>query len=100
MSDLDKFYQLAKNIVNYPYDKAVHYREGLIRKFEIIPDQHFRDGSIIFYNYSDLREIDVLLGGDWNYAEINEPKHISGVIDLIKKRCGKEIQTVLLEGIE
>ena len=76
----DKFYQLAKNIVNYPYDKAVYCREGRIRKIDVYTNWPLDHETVTFYNYPDLvgtKGIDVMLNSCWIRVDTDDSVYIN-----------------------
>lgn len=100
MTDKEKFYKLALNIVNYPYDKAVYYQKDWIRKIIVFPDPTCEFRGIRFHNYSVIPEIELNLDGDWYSAYITQSDRIDSLIEKIKENCDEKAKDALLKGIE
>lgn len=98
MTDLEKFYKLLENIINYPYEKAVFLNQGKIKGIKVFPYKS-RNCGIMLYNKTPLKI-------NWDFVhglyEIKEDKlyFLNDLLLDIRNRTDKEISKALLDGIK
>lgn len=101
MSDLEKFYKLALNIVDYPYEKAIYLDNGKIQLIRIFPESRFFSSTELkLEKYDDELSIEANIPGYFDCVDSYDIKFVNNVIESIQQLKNKEVKQALLEGIE
>lgn len=99
MTDKEKFYKLALNIVNYPYEKAVYLDEGKIRLIKVFPNSRFFTNEIEFLNYENEWQINIIQDNYGEWVDLYDLKYVNHIIHKIKTFKDEKVKLALLEGI-
>ena len=100
MTDLEKLYQLALNIVNYPYNKAVFWKDGKIKRVVVYPYEN----SIRSLALDNIKPIKLFW--DWNIfhgcnvVTEDDFRFFNDLIKDLKNNDNKKAKEALLDGIE
>lgn len=96
MTDLEKFYQLADNIINYPYSKAVFTDCGKTEKVKVYPYKYIEHGITLYLRKPLIIKWDFY----WGTQKIVEENTDSILNDIKSSHVDQRVKDALLKGIE